>query len=189
MTEEKLIINDRIEVQNDNCLEDKHLLGRVSEIRSSRSTQEIIKFLVSVMDIPLKELDINYLKEHILPFIKQIPDFFGKSDEIFVFVSNQSLNNRHIGYDNIDTDLDKKFLALKHYLVFFWLRFWIRFPNEKHSRSLLFAYFYVFISAFDIPERIVPKTLIIGELKLIQMAKNEAKNYKYNTLSNSWSRI
>ncbi|HEY6437544.1 MAG TPA: hypothetical protein VIY47_13210, partial [Ignavibacteriaceae bacterium] len=109
----------RIEVQIDNCLEDKHLLDRVLEMRSSRSTQEIIEFLVSVMDKPLKQLDINYLKEHILPLIKQIPELFGESDEIFVSFSKESLNNRHIGYDDIDIDLDKRFLALKHYLVFF----------------------------------------------------------------------
>jgi hypothetical protein len=57
-------------------------------------------------------LDINYLKEHILPFIQEIPEHFGESEEIFVFVSNKSLNNTHIGYDDIDIDLDKKFLAL-----------------------------------------------------------------------------
>jgi hypothetical protein len=34
------IINDRIEVQIDNCLEDKHLLDRVLEMKPSRSTQE-----------------------------------------------------------------------------------------------------------------------------------------------------
>jgi hypothetical protein len=96
-----------------------------------------------------------------------------------VFVSNENLNNRHIGYDNIDIDLDNKFLTLKHYLVFFWLRFWIRFPKEKHSRRLLIEYFYAFINAFDIPETIIQKKLIIEELKLIQMAKNEAKYYKY----------
>jgi hypothetical protein len=50
LIEEKPIINDRIEVQIDNCLEDKHLLDRVLEMRSSRSTQEIIEFLVSVME-------------------------------------------------------------------------------------------------------------------------------------------
>jgi hypothetical protein len=177
--EEKPIINDRIEVQIDNCVEDKHLLDRVLEMRSSRSTQEIIEFLVCVMDKPLKELDLNYLKEHILPLIQQIPELFGESDEIFVFHSNQSLNNRHIDYDDIDIDLDKKFLALKNYLVFFWLRFWIRIRKERHSRILLFEYFNAFINAFDIPETIIPKKLFIEELKLIQMAKNEAKNYKY----------
>jgi hypothetical protein len=179
LIEEKPIIYDRIEVQIDNCLEDKHLLDRVLEMRSSRSTQEIIEFLVSVMEKPLKELNINYLKEEILPLIQQIPELFGESDEIFVFVSNQSLDNRHIGYDDIDIDLDKKFIALKHYLVFFWLRFWIRFRKEKYSRRLLIEYFYAFINAFDISETIIPKKLIIEELKLIEMARNEAKNYKY----------
>ncbi len=93
--------------------------------------------------------------------------------------SNQSLNNRHIDYDDIDIDLGKKFLALKNYLVFFWLRFWIRLRKETHGRILLFEYFNAFINAFDIPETIIPKKLFIEELKLIQMAKNEAKNYKY----------
>jgi hypothetical protein len=36
------------------------------------------------MDKPLKEMDINYLKEHILPLIQQIPELFGESDEMFV---------------------------------------------------------------------------------------------------------
>ncbi|HEY6436713.1 MAG TPA: hypothetical protein VIY47_08985, partial [Ignavibacteriaceae bacterium] len=183
LIEEKSIINDRIEVQNDNCLKDKHLLDSVLEMRSSRSTQEIIEFLVSVMDKPLKELDINYLKEHILPLIQQIPELFCESDEIFVSFSKQSLNNRHIGYDDIDIDLDKKFLALKPYLISFWLSFWIRFKNEKHILRTLSQYFDGVINAFDIPETIIkfsiPKTLFINELKLIQMAKNEAKNYKY----------
>jgi hypothetical protein len=41
-----------------------------------RSTQEIIELLVCVMDKPLKGLDINYLKEHILPLIQRIPELF-----------------------------------------------------------------------------------------------------------------
>jgi hypothetical protein len=60
------------------------------------------------MDKPLKGLDINYLKEHILPLIQQIPELFSESDEIFVFISNESLNNRHIVYDDIDIDLSGK---------------------------------------------------------------------------------
>jgi hypothetical protein len=47
------------------------------------------------MDKPLKGLDINYLKEHILPLIQRIPELFSESDEIFVFISNEGLNNRH----------------------------------------------------------------------------------------------
>jgi hypothetical protein len=179
LIEEKPIINDRIEVQIDNCLEDKHVLDRLLEVRSSRSTQEIIEFLVCVMDKPLKELDINYLKEHILPLIQQIPQLFSESDEIFVSFSKESLNDRHIGYDDIDIDSDKKFVALKPYLTSFWLSFWIRYQNEKYIRRILSQYFDGVINAFNIPETIVPKTLIIEELKLIQMAKNEAKNYKY----------
>jgi hypothetical protein len=82
LIEVKPIFNDKIEVKIDNCFDDKNLWV-VLEIRSFRSTQKIIQLLVCVMDKPLKELDINYLKEHILPLIKQIPELFGESDEIF----------------------------------------------------------------------------------------------------------
>ncbi len=67
----------------------------VLEMRSFPSTQKIIELLVFVMNKPLKGLDINYLKEHILSLIQRIPELFSESDEIFVFISNESLNNRH----------------------------------------------------------------------------------------------
>ncbi len=71
-----------------------------------------------------------------MSLIKQIPEVFSESDKIFAFVLNESLNNRHIGYDDIEKDLDKKFLALKHYLVFFWLGFWFTFESIERIATI-----------------------------------------------------